>query len=371
MSDAAADSIDVPGPEVLRRTLFEPDGTLVYRRQIPDNELLIKLQLNRSVKHAAVSLAEVHNVHLWADNQTLCFYDSYDGVYESLTMEHKPINWDTAVGTPVQEMPGTTILFPHLDPHNYYHWLIDTMPCFGILDRAGIAVSSADHVYVHRMINQFQWSMLEMMGVEKQRVIFNQSGDSHYLFERLLVPDFRLFGGGWPNPWCARYLKQRFASNDGIEDNTDANTEPRKLYIARGKARRTILNEEALIQKLETLGYEILHPHAMSFSEQVSALRDVDFVLSSHGAGLANIVFCKSGVKLMEFGGHYITVHFRMLAEYCGADYRAIAAGLDESGNRLPISYSGTVRNKDFVADINLIVERSEEFYRESFLAVA
>ena len=366
MSDVMLESIDLPEPSVFKRTLFEPSGIRDFRRLIPDHELLIKPQRNRVVRHAAVSLVEVHDVHLWANNRIQCFYSAYDGVYKSLTMEHTPINWDMAVGTPVREIPGTTVLFPHLDPHNYYHWLIDTMPCFGILERAEIELSSIDQIYIHRMVNQFQWTMLDMMGVDAHKVLYNRKGESHYLFERLLVPDFRLHGHGWPHPWLVSYLKHRFAPLERSTQAVDSQLVPLKLYIARGKGMRAIANEGALIDKLESLDYEILHPQDVSFMDQVNTLSRVDFVLSSHGAGLANIVFCKPGLKMIEFGGHYITEHFRNIAEYCDADYRAIAAGVDNAGNRLPISDAESSRCKNFIADIDEIIRQAENFYRQS-----
>ena len=65
---------------------------------------------------------------------------------------------------------------------------------------------------------------------------------------------------------------------------------------------------------------------------------------------------------------HYISPHFRMLSEYNQLDYRAIAAGLDEQGQRLPISSLGSIRHLDFIADIEEIVQQAEVFSKEPSL---
>ena len=164
------------------------------------------------------------------------------------------------------------------------------------------------------------------------------------------------------------YLKQQFVPPVASGESNSDSSQPQKLYIARGEARRAVTNEAELIEKLELLGYKILHPHKVTFQEQVDALVKADFVLAPHGAGLANTVFCRPGSKVFEFGGHYISPHFRMLSEYNQLDYRAIAAGLDEQGQRLPISSLGSIRHLDFIADIEEIVQQAEVFSKEPSL---
>lgn len=369
MSTATIESGDTLEPEIYLRTQIKPSGVFPCSRIIPEGERLITWHNSDVIRHSGVSLVEVRNVHMWSNMRTQCLYDGYEGVYDSLSLEHEDINWDLAVSTPVTDVPGTTILFPHLDSHNYYHWLIDTVPCVGVLELAGIDPQSANNIYIHRMKNGFQWKMLELLGIEKEKIMHHSDGSNHYLFERLLIPYFRLDGGGWPHPWAAGYLNERFQNSDPSNQAEKPRNVPVKLYVARGNARRAVTNEAALIERLTSLGFEILHPHEVSFSEQAQALSKADFVLASHGAGLANVVFCKPGTKIMEFGGHYITMHFRMLSEYSKLNYRAIAAGLDDSGQRLPISNAGPGRILDFIADIEEIVAKSEAFCVESMTA--
>ena len=75
------------------------------------------------------------------------------------------------------------------------------------------------------------------------------------------------------------------------------------------------------------------------------------------------MVFCRPGVQVMEFGGHYITGHFRCIAELSQVQYRSIGGGKDEEGARLAASYEGEYRDADFVADISHIIEQADAFF--------
>lgn len=368
MSTNSVEAIDARQTLVQKKIELMPGGVLQYRRNYAKGEQLIEDQAATSIGYSAVSLVEVQDVYMWTDNNTICVYDKDMGIYESLSLSYKGYDFDKAEKVPVTHVSGKSAMFLHLASHNYYHWLLDTLPCLGVLDKAGVNVSSIDNIYIHRIDSAFQWSMLDRLGVDRDRVIFNGHGIKHYHFDRLLVPLFRLDGAGWPNPWMVSYLKQQFVPPVASGESNSDSSQPQKLYIARGEARRAVTNEAELIEKLELLGYKILHPHKVTFQEQVDALAKADFVLAPHGAGLANTVFCRPGSKVFEFGGHYISPHFRMLSEYNQLDYRAIAAGLDEQGQRLPISSLGSIRHLDFIADIEEIVQQAEVFSKEPSL---
>ena len=91
-------------------------------------------------------------------------------------------------------------------------------------------------------------------------------------------------------------------------------------------------------------------------------MNQADLVLAAHGAGLANMVFCEPGTRIIEFGGHYLTTHFRMLSEFADLEYRSFAAGIDENGRRLNVTPDGSVRSEDFHVDIDEILRQSNAF---------
>jgi len=62
------------------------------------------------------------------------------------------------------------------------------------------------------------------------------------------------------------------------------------LVSRRDSPWRRIRNEAQIANLLETLGFELIVPGELSFSEQIAAFRDATHVVAPHGAGLANIL---------------------------------------------------------------------------------
>jgi capsular polysaccharide biosynthesis protein len=73
------------------------------------------------------------------------------------------------------------------------------------------------------------------------------------------------------------------------------------LYLSRNEAAmRKILNEDELIEPLKDLGFTIMRASGMPLADQIEAFRQARVVVSAHGAGLTNILFCRPGTKLVE-----------------------------------------------------------------------
>ena len=47
-------------------------------------------------------------------------------------------------------------------------------------------------------------------------------------------------------------------------------------------------------------GYEIVVPDGMSMADQIMAMLSATHVAAEHGAGLANVLFCKPGGRVLE-----------------------------------------------------------------------
>jgi hypothetical protein len=73
------------------------------------------------------------------------------------------------------------------------------------------------------------------------------------------------------------------------------------LYVSRKKAkRRRVLNEEQIETYLINYGFKIICLEDYTFMEQVSLMKHCKVLISSHGAGLANINFLSEGSLLVE-----------------------------------------------------------------------
>ena len=91
---------------------------------------------------------------------------------------------------------------------------------------------------------------------------------------------------------------------------------------------------------------------ALPWVEQINAFARAREIVAPHGAGLANLVFCCPGARVVEFfNAAYVNPCFWRLAALRGLDYRPVATPETEPpacvarGNRL-----------DIVADADAIV---------------
>ena len=84
--------------------------------------------------------------------------------------------------------------------------------------------------------------------------------------------------------------------------NSSLNSFPKKIYINRKDATslRYIINRTEVEKTLENYGFLSLTMSDYNFSDQVALFNNAKEVVGLHGAGFANIIFCKPGTKIIE-----------------------------------------------------------------------
>ena len=75
---------------------------------------------------------------------------------------------------------------------------------------------------------------------------------------------------------------------------------PDKVYIHRTVPERALANYEALRPLLARYGFSVVSFETMDFAEQVATMQAARHVISEHGAGSANILFCREGARVLE-----------------------------------------------------------------------
>lgn len=218
----------------------------------------------------------------------------------------------------VQQISGSVAVLSSAQPGNYYHWLFDILPRFGILARGGI---SADF-YLVNAETAFQRESLELLKIPRAKVI-SPSTRTHVQADQLIVPSLPgpVFTAT-PQAQSCRFLRDVFRSEDLSHDKR------RLLYISRRDAKeRRVLNEAEVLKAIEPSGFEATVLEGMQFAEQIQLFSEARVILGPHGAGLSNAVFCEPGTMLIEFmpKGRVVDC-FERLARFGGLDYTAISA---------------------------------------------
>lgn len=92
--------------------------------------------------------------------------------------------------------------------------------------------------------------------------------------------------------------------------------------LSRGLSSRKVVNEEQFMQVLVRLGFELVTFESMSVFEQAALMAEAEIVVAPHGAGLANLVFCSPGTKVIElFSPAYVNVCYWILSNQCNLEY--------------------------------------------------
>ncbi len=73
-----------------------------------------------------------------------------------------------------------------------------------------------------------------------------------------------------------------------------------KIYVSRRHSNRSFGNEAVLEEQLINRGFKILFLEELSFLNQIKTFRNADIIITPHGAGLANLVWCSSDTIVIE-----------------------------------------------------------------------
>jgi Glycosyltransferase 61 len=205
---------------------------------------------------------------------------------------------------------------------NYFHWLLDAIPRYAVLERSGLAPPDVGLVVPERL-SAFQEESLTLLGIPpKRRTPFRRS---HIQAETLLVPSSAARTGN-PAPWVVRWLRDRLGAQH-VEQCE------RRLYVTRARARtRRIADEERLWRILRDRGFERVSPEMISLSQQIRLFAESRIVVGPHGAAHSNTLFSQNLTLVELFPSDYVNRCNLALADAAGHDYWYLIGTRSEKG---------------------------------------
>lgn len=219
--------------------------------------------------------------------------------------------------TPIDE---TVAVITTYRSNIYYHWLMDTLPRLHLLDKAGLAYGKM----VLSSAAAYQRQSIELLGLDPARLI--DMADHHIEAARLLVPTLP---GVITHPpaWACQFIRDSFLPH-AARDAT-----PARFFISRARTgTRRILNEDEIARMLSQYGFERIFLEGMPFARQVRLFSRAEIVVSAHGSGLANILFCRPGTSIIEIlSPNYVNTTYWGLSEQLGLVYYYLLGGNKES----------------------------------------
>jgi len=260
-------------------------------------------------------------------------------------------------------LKGSTVILGNRNSDNYYHWMNDILPRICVLERSGIKIDEISQFIINPVRHAFQYETLNTLGIDKSRLIFAEH-ENYFSCERLLAPTYgsNTLGKG-QGAWMPQFLRSRFLPF------TVSGTK-QKLYISRKHASgRRVENEDALYAYLEKQGFLRIFLEEHTVAEQARLFNGASVILSSHGAGLSNTVFCVPGTTIIELYRDHVLPCFWLTSQLCFLRHAVFYCGVesdsattinvnsadDHDGSSIQVDDATEKRNSNFTVDINQI----------------
>lgn len=204
---------------------------------------------------------------------------------------------------PLERLDETVVILSGLSGNVYFHWMVDILPRIEILRQGGVNFEKIDKFVVNSYQQPFQRKTLEWLGIPEEKIL--ESDRYPYIqAKELICPSFPGYLG-WPSPWVIDFLRREFLGKiyQQIRENY-----PDKIYISRSQSRyRKVFNEPEVIEVLQESGFVSVCLESLPLEEQISLFYHAKVVVSPHGSGLTNLIFCQPGTKIIELmSPHYI-----------------------------------------------------------------
>lgn len=219
--------------------------------------------------------------------------------------------FDLETFPPLKQIEGKVAVLSGLSGNVYFHWMVDVLPRIELLRQSEIDFAEIDWFLVNNYRHSFQRETLATLGIPETKIL-ESDGYPHIQATELIVPSFPGYLG-WSSPWVIDFLRRSFLPKMAV-----GSSYPERIYISRNKARyRRVLNEEEVVEQLSQHGFVRIFLETLPLAEQIALFFHAKVIISPHGSGLTNTVFCRPGTKVLEFvSPHYVSHYYWANSHY-------------------------------------------------------
>jgi len=216
----------------------------------------------------------------------------------------KNIVFDSGTDLKKKNISGTVLCISQgASGNNYFHWLFDILPKIEITRRAYGSLKNIDFFFLPFNNEEYKKVTLSKLGIDKKKII--PENKIRYLYaKKIIIPAHPWFKKNLVSDlnfmphWIIKFLTKKFKRKKIKKINKF-----KKIFIDRSDAKikeRQILNNNHLKLFLIKNNFTIVQLSILKFEKQIQIFNNAKIIISAHGAGLANICFCKKGTKIIE-----------------------------------------------------------------------
>lgn len=182
----------------------------------------------------------------------------------------------------------------------YYHWLCDLLVRI-YLAKKHINKNFKIVIPTSYYNNNYCLSSLKMIGVSNEEIITVDKNEAIKSEEVFFISS--IIGGGLSETtYDPLILELRETILDYMKSNHNLNfTLGKRIFISRSRQKkRIIINQNEVDELLLNYGFSSVNMEDFSFEQGISIIYNADIVVSQCGSNLTNIMFAKSGTKVLE-----------------------------------------------------------------------
>ena len=294
---------------------------IIYGKVITTNKKIKNLSITKLDKINNENLSK-YNYYLYKLNQGRVFTNYVENIaiilknilikevsfqqINSKLQQHK--NETLFTGTPKiqKKIHGTVLVLTQgaSGHNNYAHWLLDIIPKIKLV--SSVYDLKKIDFFLFSKLNHFQKQSLKIMNIDIKKFI-DSNEFRHLTADNLLAVNhpylFKknfFFSQSHIPDWIIKYLRNFFLK----KEKKTKFKKLFKIYIDRSDSKTNhckLINNNELITFFKKKKFKILKLSQMSFEKQISVFNNSKIIVSPHGAGLANTIFCRKNTKILEF----------------------------------------------------------------------
>ncbi|MFZ3328014.1 MAG: glycosyltransferase 61 family protein [Methylocella sp.] len=206
-------------------------------------------------------------------------------------------------------MTGVTLLCEKIGIANYGHWLVEMLPIVYLYyDRLEADWFLRAPLVANLAMNNVVRDSIELIGIKPSRIRWGTQGMPQR-YERLAVVHGLSRHGFFYSPRAIECFESIAAKVPGRGRH--------KIWVSREKATRTLIDEPALCEILESQGWIIARLGDTPLRHQIELFKGAEVIAGVLGAGLTNLVFASSSTKILSFAPSQMPdIFYWMLSQF-------------------------------------------------------
>ena len=233
-----------------------------------------------------------------------------------------------------------------IDEHsanNAWHIWIDIISKFRLIERK-YGHKYTDFIYVLSNTSEYFDRVAKELFPSVRYYVMPKN--TSWRFDHLLAPSMSNCEDGITVPDMVKWLRHKFGQKL---------IPRRKIFISRDDApARRLINADQVFMALQ--GWETVTLTGMNIKQQIDLFSEASHVISTHGAGLANLIWCQPDTKVIEISQHELIDKkvYPVLSHHLGLSHNLLL------GKKVTIpghKIKGVKRKKDYN---DILVETSQ-----------